>query len=175
MYTEPIRINPVIPEDLPVLLELSRTTFYETFAADNTAANMQHYLDTQITATRIRTELENPDSIWYKASKEHTIIGYLKLNCGPAQTELQDNKALEIERIYVLQQYQGLHAGKALLQKAIDIAKTLTLDYIWLGVWERNIQAIGFYKRHGFIEFDTHGFLLGDELQTDILMKLDLG
>lgn len=174
MQPEHIRIEPIAPEDLPELLELSRTTFRETFAADNTAANLQHYLDTRITAAHLRSELENPDSMWYWVRNDEKAIGYLKLNRGPAQTELQDNKALEIERIYVLQQYQGVRAGKALLQKAIDTAGTLALDYIWLGVWEKNVQAIGFYKRHGFAEFDTHGFLLGDDLQTDILMKLVL-
>ena len=48
------------------------------------------------------------------------------------------------------------------------------MAYIWLGVWEKNVRAINFYKKNGFVEFDTHQFILGDEVQTDYLMKLQL-
>ncbi len=132
---------------------------------------MQYYLDTSLTAANLRTELEHPHSLWYIARQGPTAAGYLKLNYGPAQTELQDDKAMEIERIYVLTQYQGLRIGQLLLHKAIDMARERGLDYIWLGVWEKNQKAIGFYEKHGFKAFDTHAFQLGTDLQTDLLMK----
>ena len=34
--------------------------------------------------------------------------------------------------------------------------------------------AVEFYKKNGFVEFDKHIFKLGDDLQTDIMMKLAL-
>jgi len=42
---------------------------------------------------------------------------------------------------------------------------------VWLGVWEENPRAIKFYKKNGFVEFDKHTFVLGEDEQTDILMK----
>jgi len=43
---------------------------------------------------------------------------------------------------------------------------------VWLGVWEENQRAINFYKRNGFKEFGKHSFIVGDDEQTDLMMKL---
>lgn len=87
---------------------------------------------------------------------------------------MKDDKALEIERIYVLSEYHGKRIGQLLYEKAMQIAKQSNADYIWLGVWEENPRAISFYKKNGFVEFDKHIFKLGDDEQTDIMMKLQL-
>jgi ribosomal protein S18 acetylase RimI-like enzyme len=101
-------------------------------------------------------------------------VGYLKINFGASQTELKDNEALEIERIYVLQAFHGKKLGQALYEKAISIAKEMKVKYVWLGVWEQNHRALQFYKKNGFVPFDTHIFKLGNDEQTDIMMKLAL-
>jgi ribosomal protein S18 acetylase RimI-like enzyme len=105
---------------------------------------------------------------------DHNVIGYLKLNKGGSQTELKDNDALEIERIYVLKEFHGKKVGQMLFEKAIQIAKEQNAEFVWLGVWEENKRAIQFYTKNGFVEFDQHVFVLGDEPQTDIMMKLQL-
>jgi ribosomal protein S18 acetylase RimI-like enzyme len=108
------------------------------------------------------------------ARLEDTIIGYLKINTGLSQTEIVEGNALEIERIYVSKDFHGKKVGQALYNKAIAIAIEKNVDYVWLGVWENNLRAIGFYRKNGFEEFDKHIFRLGNEEQTDIMMKLDL-
>ncbi|MFK8104694.1 MAG: hypothetical protein AB8G15_19375, partial [Saprospiraceae bacterium] len=52
--------------------------------------------------------------------------------------------------------------------------RSLHKSYLWLGVWEENQQAIHFYKKHHFQVFGQHHFQLGDDLQTDLEMKLVL-
>jgi diamine N-acetyltransferase len=99
----------------------------------------------------------------------------MKINTGQAQTELKEQKSLEIERIYVLKEFQREKVGQTLLEKALQIAGQAHADFVWLGVWEKNTNAINFYRRNGFAEFDKHIFRLGEELQTDILMKRVLG
>jgi ribosomal protein S18 acetylase RimI-like enzyme len=98
----------------------------------------------------------------------------LKLNFAEAQTELKNNTSLEIERIYVLKEFHGQNMGQLLYNKALEIATKLSIKEIWLGVWEKNKRAISFYKKNGFIEFDTHIFKLGNDDQIDIMMKLTL-
>jgi ribosomal protein S18 acetylase RimI-like enzyme len=98
----------------------------------------------------------------------------MKLNEGGAQTELQKEDSFEIERIYVLSDFQGKGIGRQLLEKAIQMAMEKKASYIWLGVWEENKSAIQFYKKNGFIAFDEHYFMVGDDKQTDIMMKLTL-
>ncbi len=162
---------------LPEIKELQiigRQTFFETFADGNTAENMQKYLEEGFTVDKLTSELTNPNSEFYVALFGKKVIGYLKINFGQAQTELRDQEALEIERIYVLKEFHGKKIGQILYDKAFDIAKQKDADYIWLGVWEENPRAIAFYKKNGFVEFDKHVFKLGTDEQTDIMMKLRL-
>jgi ribosomal protein S18 acetylase RimI-like enzyme len=175
MIDDIIKLTRISPADLKELLELGKTTFYESFAADNTVENMQYYLDTNFTDEKLSEEINNPGSEFYFAKLDDKAIGYLKINSGPAQTELQDDvKALELERIYVLREFQGKKIGQILFDKAVEIAKEKNADYIWLGVWEKNVKAIRFYEKNGFVSFATHLFKLGDDEQTDIMMKLVL-
>jgi ribosomal protein S18 acetylase RimI-like enzyme len=135
---------------------------------------MDKYLNEALSLEKLTEELNNPNSLFYFIEENDTPIGYLKLNMGASQTELNDNTALEIERIYVTQAYQGKKIGQQLYEKAIQVAKEKGVEYIWLGVWEENHKAIHFYSKNGFVPFDKHIFILGDEAQTDIMMKLSI-
>ncbi len=169
-----ITIRSVSPEDLDQLQKIGRKTFEETFSVSNSEENMAKYLEAGFSSEKLSTELNNKDSQFYFASIGNRVIGYLKLNTGQAQTELKNSEALEIERIYVLNEFHGKKVGQLLYEKALEIAKTRNVPYVWLGVWEENPRAISFYKKYGFVEFDKHLFKLGDDEQTDILMKKDL-
>lgn len=164
----------VKPEELETLAQISIQTFLETFAAVNTAENMQQYLEGNFSPSQLKSELENPDAEFYFAESVNNVVGYLKLNFGQTQTELKEPNGIEIERIYVLKEFHGTGVGKLLFNTALQAAKRREAAYVWLGVWEHNINAIGFYKRNGFVAFDKHIFRLGDDEQTDIMMKLEL-
>ena len=159
---------------IAALQQIGRQTFEETFAESNSAENMAIYLEEAYAYEKISAELNDPNSFFYFAMMDQDVIGYLKLNMGLSQTELKDNDALEIERIYVLKDFHGKKVGQLLFDKAIEIAKEQQVAYVWLGVWEENKRAIHFYTKNGFVEFDQHVFVLGDEAQTDIMMKLQL-
>lgn len=168
---ENISIRKVTLKDIDQLQKIGRQTFYETFSAGNTEENMKKYLEEGFSTEKVTAELNNENSEFYFASIDDFVIGYLKINFGLSQTELKDDKALEIERIYVLSEYHGKRIGQLLYEKAMQIAKQSNADYIWLGVWEENPRAISFYKKNGFVEFDKHIFKLGDDEQTDIDRK----
>ena len=159
---------------IAALQQIGRQTFEETFAESNSAENMAIYLEEAYAYEKISAELNDPNSFFYFAMMDQDVIGYLKLNMGVSQTELKDNDALEIERIYILKDFHGKKVGQLLFDKAIEIAKEQQVAYVWLGVWEENKRAIHFYTKNGFVEFDQHVFVLGDEAQTDIMMKLQL-
>ncbi len=171
---ENISIVEVSFNDLSQLQTISRQTFFETFSANNTEENMAKYLAEELSLEKLTTELNNPNSAFYFAMLGSTVIGYLKLNFGQSQTELKDDRAVEIERIYVLKAYHGKSVGQLLYNKAIQVARETNADYVWLGVWEENLRAINFYKKNGFVAFDKHIFRLGNDEQTDLMMKLEL-
>ena len=169
-----IVINKIGIKQIELLQQIGRQTFEETFAESNSAENMAKYIEEAYSYEKLSAELNNPDSFFYFAMLDEKVIGYLKLNMGGSQTELKDNDALEIERIYVLKSFQGKKVGQVLFDKAIQIGKESQVAYVWLGVWEENKRALQFYTKNGFVEFDQHVFVLGDEAQTDIMMKLEI-
>ena len=169
-----IEIIAVVPEDTSALQLISRQTFFETFSASNSEENMKKFLDESYATDKLLAEINNPDSAFYFAVFEKEVIGYLKINFGAAQTEQQHENSMEIERIYVLSSFHGKKVGQLLYDHALQIARDKNVQFVWLGVWEENPRAIQFYKKNGFIEFDKHIFKLGDDLQTDIMMKLAL-
>ena len=158
-------------EDLQVLKSLSRRTFHATFGHLNSPENMQLFDVLHFTDERLRSELLNPDSTFFFAKLGDDVLGYLKINQNNAQTILPNEAGIEIERIYVDQALKGRGIGKAFIEKTVSLAKKAGAKYIWLGVWEHNTTAIRFYEKNGFLIYDRHIFKLGNDEQTDLLMK----
>lgn len=158
-------------EDLTTLQEISYETFNETFREQNKPENIDAYLKNAFTLDKLHKELSDPASQFFFIYLNGRLAGYLKLNTGDAQSEEMDEEALEIERIYIKRNYQKHGLGKVLLQKAEEMSED---KKIWLGVWERNENALAFYKKHGFVQTGAHTFFMGDEEQTDLIMMKTL-
>jgi len=170
---EQITIKRVNITGIKKLQEIGRSTFFEAFSEVNTEQNMGNYLENSFSEQKLENELNNSDSQFYFALVNGNVVGYLKINFGEAQNEKMDN-ALEIERIYVLKTFHGKGVAQSLYQKAIDIAYEIRVENIWLGVWEQNYRALRFYEKNGFTTFGKHSFWLGNDEQTDLLMKKEL-
>lgn len=171
---EEIEIRKIGLNNIEALQKIGRQTFFETFSDTNTAEDMQEYLEKSFHTDKLLAEVENPQSEFYFAQENGEVIGYLKLNFGQSQTELKNENSVEIERIYVLNAYHGKKVGQKLYDKTLAIAKERKAKFLWLGVWEKNEKAIRFYQKNGFVPFDKHIFVLGNDEQTDIMMKLVL-
>lgn len=169
-----MKIRKINIDDLEALRNLSIQTFKETFEEVNTEENMQKYLNENLNEEKLKSELENQNSEFYFAENNGEILGYLKLNFKDAQTEKVEENHFEIERIYVLKAFLGQKIGQILFDKAIEIGREKNLEYVWLGVWEENHRAIRFYGKNGFEIFGKHDFVLGEDVQTDLLMKMKI-
>lgn len=161
-------------DDLNELCALSISTFYETFAPMNTPEGMKNYLATSFDEAKFRRELSDSNTSFFFVYSGEELAGYMKLNEAPSQSDVNDSASLEIERIYVLSKYQGEGIGALLMDKAISAAVERGKEYIWLGVWEKNEKALAFYKKHEFRKIGEHSFVIGSDVQTDHLMRLDL-
>jgi ribosomal protein S18 acetylase RimI-like enzyme len=171
---EKLKIRKATYKDTELLQNIGRQTFFEKFTENNSEENMLKYASEAYSFEKIASEVNNPNSQFYLATLNNQTVGYLKINFGEAQTELQDPQALELERIYVLNEFQGQKIGQLLFEKTLEIAKQANLNYVWLGVWEENTGAIKFYEKNGLKAFSKHIFILGDDPQTDIMMKIEL-
>ena len=174
MQIEDFEIHQIHIEQVETLLEMAKSTFVNYFENTTNLENLEHYVEKSFTIDKIKSELENQLSQFFFVKFENQNVGYLKVNFAAAQTELQDSQSLEIERIYIIEDFIGKNAAQALFLKAFEIAKLNQLQYIWLGVWEHNKRALRFYEKLNFKVFSQHVFMMGSEPQTDLLMKLDL-
>ncbi len=152
------------------LQQISIETFKDTFGALNTSENMAAYLQDAYNLPKLTHELAEPESQFYFVERAGESLGYLKLNTGAAQSEAMGPDTLEVERIYIRKAFQHQGLGNQFMQQAIQIAKADHKQKIWLGVWEHNEPAKGFYAKWGFEQFSAHDFVMGDDRQTDLLM-----
>jgi diamine N-acetyltransferase len=167
-----ITIQPLTIADADELLFISKTTFITAFGHQNNAADMEQYITEAFTQQKMLAELDNRCSAFFFALVNNQTAGYLKLNWDDAQSDGQLGKqGLEIERIYVLAEFQGQHIGKLLVDHAVNFCRQQNKAFVWLGVWTKNQKAIQFYQKNGFNIVGSHPFLLGQDPQTDYLMQ----
>lgn len=163
-------IKRVTIADVEELQKISRETFKATFDPYTASDDMKRFLKEDYETGKLINEINNPDSRFFFLMVGDEIAGYLKINVGDAQTEHLKKNALEVERIYLRAAFQHRGLGNILLDYAEEIARKEGKDYIWLGVYEKNINAQHFYKRHGFEKVSQHTFQVGSDPQTDWLL-----
>ena len=155
--------------DIDQLCEIGKITFVETYGEQNTPENLRNYLQEKFNEKQILDEINTSKTIFLLVELENEAIGYAKMREN--LVENPDSMSFEIERIYIIRNYQGQKYGAILMQKCIDVAIENNYESIWLGVWEHNPKAIKFYQKWGFETFGEHIFQLGNDAQTDFLMK----
>ena len=165
-----IKIKKCNREDLEILQEISIETFNDTFKDQNSPENMKAYLERAFNSKQLEKELSNISSEFFFLYFNDELAGYLKVNINDAQSEKMGDESLEIERIYIRNKFQRKGFGKYLMKKAMEIAIEQNKKIIWLGVWEKNENAIDFYKKIGFVQTRAHSFYMGDEEQIDLIM-----
>ncbi|MEX3617022.1 GNAT family N-acetyltransferase [Paenibacillus glucanolyticus] len=158
-------------EDSRQLQEIGYETFNETFKDQNSPGNMNAYLERAFNLEQIEKELSNKFSQFFFVYFNNEVAGYLKVNTNDEQSEEMGDESLEIERIYIKSKFQKHGLGKYLLNQAKDIAVESNKKKLWLGVWEKNENAIAFYEKMGFVQTGTHTFYMGDERQIDFIMS----
>lgn len=161
-------------EDAYSLQLISLETFNETFMDQNSPENMDAYMTKAFDINQLKKELSNASSHFYFIYFNDELAGYLKINTDTAQSERMSEEGLEIERIYVKNNYQQYGLGKQLFNKAIEIATESNKKFIWLGVWEKNEKALAFYRKLGFAQTGAHSFYMGSDKQTDLIMAKEL-
>lgn len=162
------------PQDAVLIADMSRRTFYDSFAENNTKEDMDLFMNEVFTHEELKKEVYDPANIFFLAFEGDQPLGYVRMREGEAQAVFNGEPSFEIARIYNEKNAIGRGVGSALMQACIDTALAQGKKWIWLGVWEKNDRAIAFYSKWGFEKYDTHDFVLGKDVQTDWLMKKQL-
>lgn len=168
------QIKPVTPADVAELQAISKRTFKKTFDPFTAPDDMADFLETAYATEQLTAEINNPHSRFFFLIVDNTVAGYLKVNDGDAQTEQLKENALEVERIYLDEQFQHQGLGLVLIKYAEKLARQEKRDFMWLGCYEKNFQAQTFYARDGFVRESQHIYQVGTDPQLDYLLVKQL-
>lgn len=162
------------PKDAKLLAEIGKKTFYDAYLKAVDVKNLKTVINDTFSEEHQLEEINNPDTIFLVATLDGKMAGYAKLIKNASNEHIKGKDMMELSRIYLLQEYIGKGIGKELMQRCMVEARQRGCDSLWLGVWENNHKAIGFYRKLGFREVGSHVFKFGDEVQTDLIMELEL-
>ncbi len=157
--------------DADSLRNLCRETFYKKWKSTNTEKDLLTYMNEFFSVEKLVAELNDIEITYLLAQKNNELIAYTKLNRNKIDGELGNFKPIELQRMYVKEEFARMGIGQKLMNEAIEIAVSEKFEVMWLGVWEQNTPAINFYKQFGFEFYGSHEFVLGDDITTDLLMK----
>ncbi|QJW88732.1 GNAT family N-acetyltransferase [Spirosoma taeanense] len=162
--------------DAALLTELSATTMREAFGPPHNPAELvEEYVQSAITEARLTAELADPRSTFFLLlNDQQSPIGYAKMRRHAPPRRMRERNAVEIQRIYLLQDQIGQGQGRYLMDYCLQWATQAGYRAVWLGVWERNERALGFYRKLGFERFGYHYFLFGSERQRDFWLQKQL-
>jgi diamine N-acetyltransferase len=165
-----IEIKPAGIPDASLLAELGRKTFVDTFAKDNRPEDMALYIEQTFGVERQLEEIQDPRRRIAIAWIGTTAVGFYHLLLGPPDPAVKGAKPIEILRLYVDSKWHGKGVAAALMERCIEVGRREGFATIWLGVWERNFRAQAFYRKFSFEVVGAHGFTLGTDKQTDLVM-----
>jgi diamine N-acetyltransferase len=164
-------IRGAVGADAAAIADVARRSFVETFAAYNTAADMALYVAEAFAVERIERELAAPEAVFFVAVNGSRLIGFAKLRTGAGPPPNPGEDAIELERLYVERLWHGRGVAARLMDAVLDESGRRSCRRVWLGVWEHNARAKAFYEKFGFHVVGAKPFLLGTDLQTDLIMQ----
>lgn len=170
----PLRIRRAVPEDAALLAELGARTFRDAFGALNDPAEVARHLATHYGEARQREEIANPLWTTLLAEVAGVPVGYAQSLPAPPPIAHPPAGAWCLRRLYLEQAWTGRGIGRPLLQAIIADARQRGATLLWLTTWERAAQAIAFYRKQGFVEAGRTTFLVGNDLQQDLVFTLRL-
>jgi diamine N-acetyltransferase len=166
-------------QDAAELSAFAERVFVETFADGNTIDDMTAYARSTFSLEHQLREIADPGAFLLLAyASDGDLAGYSHVMSEPLPSEVADPTpditTVEIRRFYVAKEWQGAGLARQLMDESKHHAAARGARRVWLGVWEHNPRAIAFYRKQGFETIGTHPFLLGGDLQTDLVMAMSL-
>ena len=160
--------------DAPVLADLARTTFYDTFAATNDPSDMALHLERAYGVAQQTKELQDPGMTTLLVEQDGVAIAFAQIRGDHVPACVTAAAPLELWRFYVDRNWHGRGVAQSLMDRVMAEARRRGADVLWLGVWERNDRARAFYAKCGFVDVGSHVFLFGTDPQTDRVMTTHL-
>ena len=155
--------------DLPAIDRVFRRSFCDTFAHLYLPEDLSAFL-AKFTPEAWAEEFHDPSYRFRVAEADGEVVGYVKL--GPSALPIEtDRRAIELRQIYLLKEHHGTGIAAALTEWAIDEARRLGFEELYLTVYVDNHRARRFYDRYGFDAVGRYDFMVGNYADEDIIMR----
>ena len=166
-----VSIRLATENDAALIASFGARSFRDTFGPDNQSEDMDIYIASAFTADKIKIEMSDPTAVFFLAYFNHQLCGYAKIVANKNPMDTENVKSVELERIYVAKNFNGLGIGSLLMDECLKAAEKVGYHTIWLGVWEKNNSAARFYKKWGFKRTGNKSFKLGKDIQNDYILQ----
>ena len=164
-----------VPEDAPALAELALRTFVDAFGAGSDPHDLALHTARSYGVAQQAAEIAHPRIITLVAEVDGRLTGYVQIRRDEVPECVPDREAAEIARFYVERAWHGRGVAHRLMEAALDEVRRLGARTVWLGVWEHNLRAIGFYMKYGYRDVGSHTYMFGTDAQTDRVMMREVG
>ncbi len=155
------------PAKAASLAKLAEKTFRDAFAQFINKEDFESYVARSFNENQIKSELLDNASTFFIAKLKDRWVGYAKLNQSPPPDCIKQLPAIELARLYSLQQYLGHGIGAALIEACINYARSKAFKSIWLGSWKENHRGNAFYEKMQFEVLGNKTFVVGSDIQED--------
>lgn len=173
-------LRPATLSDHALIRSISERTWPSTYGHIISQEQINFMLDWMYSDESLATQM-NTGCAFYIANLNGADIGFCSVSPDDEKVEEEENnntekaegsKAHKLNKLYVLPSAQGTGAGKALLNKSIEVAKAAGSSSIFLQVNKHN-DAYSFYLKQGFIKEAEFKFDIGNGFyMDDYVMRL---
>ena len=161
-----LHIREASKNDIASIRQIATITWPVAYGTYISKEQLDYMLDMMYSGDSLEDQM-NKGHQFFMAEHNSEAIGF-------ASVSKEDDNACKLNKLYVLPTAQKTGAGKALLFKTIDFAKSLAANCLYLQVNKQN-NAQHFYQKHGFTVREASILEIGGGyIMDDYIMELKL-
>jgi len=162
------------PADAAGLAELAAVTFPLACPPGNTAADIQSFIDANLTEQHFAGYLADSERVILVADDfaGYTMLVFREPTDADVASALTQTPSAELSKCYVRAGDHGTGLASQLMTATIELARSRGSAAVWLGVNEHNAKANRFYEKHGFAKVGNKRFKLGEKWEDDFVREL---
>lgn len=160
--------------DINLISVLAIATHYDAYCELDPSHDLADYCIRFFNLETVEAELQNPNLTFLIIEFEGNAVGFAQLREGKKVECMEGKNAIEVQRIYLIERAKGKKLGKILMEKCWEIAKEKGFETVWLGVWDKNVEAQKFYEKIGMKNVGITDFSDGKNQFLNFVFAKDL-
>ena len=175
-----LTIRPATLSDRALIRSISERTWPSTYGHIISQEQIDFMLEWMYSDVSLEKQMNTGCEFYIasikKENEQWEAVGFCSVSPEEGENnsteKVAGSKAHKLNKLYVLPTAQGTGAGKALLNKSIEVAKASGSSSLCLQVNKQN-DAYTFYLKHGFVKEQEFKFDIGNGFfMDDYVMRL---